>query len=64
MFVIARKWTRAREWENAKNNEGKWKSVRVLTAVELEDWLSVCPTVAVWLAAKRVDDKQVGFRII
>lgn len=52
VFVIARKWTRAREWENAKNNEGKWKSVRVLTAVELEDWLSVCPTVAVWLAAK------------
>ncbi len=52
VFVIARKWTIARKWENARNNERKWKSVRVLTAVELEDWLSVCPTVAVWLAAK------------
>lgn len=52
VFVIARKWTRSREWETARKNEGKWKSVCVLTAVELEDWLSVCPTVAVWLAAK------------
>ena len=52
VFVMARKWTKAREWENDRNNEGKWKSVRVLTAVELEDWLSVCPTVAVWLATK------------
>lgn len=52
VFVIARKWKSARKWEDERNREGKWKSVRVLTAVELEDWLSVCPTVAVWLAAK------------
>lgn len=52
VFVIARKWKTARKWEGERNREGKWKSVRVLTAVELEDWLSVCPTVAAWLAAK------------
>lgn len=52
IFVIPRKWKSANDWERKRNEEGKWKSVRVLTAVELEDWLSVCPTVAVWLAAK------------
>jgi len=52
VFVIPRKWKNANAWERNRNAEGKWKSVRVLTAIELEDWLSVCPTVAVWLAAK------------
>ena len=52
VFVIPRKWKSANAWEKKRNEERKWKSVRVLTAVELEDWLSVCPTVAVWLAAK------------
>lgn len=52
VFVIPRKWKNATVWERKRDKEGKWKSVRVLTAVELEDWLSVCPTVAVWLAVK------------
>lgn len=52
VFVIARKWKTARKWESDRNCEGKWKSVRVLTAVELEDWLSLCPSVAAWLAYK------------
>ena len=52
VFIIPRKWKNANAWERKRNEEGIWKSVRVLTAVELEDWLSVCPTVAVWLAAK------------
>lgn len=52
VFVIPRKWKSANAWEKKRNEERKWKSVRVLTAVELEDWLSVCPAVAVWLAAK------------
>lgn len=52
VFVIARKWKVARNWEKERNGEGKWKSVRVLTAVELEDWLSHYPSVAAWLAYK------------
>lgn len=51
VFVTPRIWTAASKWESSKKKERKWKSVRVLTAVELEDWLSQCPTVAVWLAS-------------
>lgn len=49
VFVTPRNWSAARKWESAKKRERKWKSVRVLTAVELEDWLSLCPSVSVWL---------------
>ena len=49
VFVTPRNWSAARKWESAKKRERKWKSVRALTAVELEDWLSQCPSVAVWL---------------
>ena len=52
VFVIPRKWKAARKWEKEKNEEKRWKSVKVLTAIELEDWLSLCPSVAVWLLAK------------
>lgn len=49
VFVTPRNWSAARKWESAKKRKRKWKSVRVLTAVELEDWLSLCPSVSVWL---------------
>lgn len=49
VFVTPRNWGKAKNWETEKNRENKWKSVRVITAVELEDWLSQVPTVAVWL---------------
>ena len=52
VFVTPRIWTVAGKWEISKKKERKWKSVRVLTAVELEDWLSLYPTVAVWLISK------------
>ena len=51
VFVTPRIWTAAGKWETFKKKERKWKTVRVLTAVELEDWLSQCPTVAVWLTS-------------
>lgn len=52
VFVTPRNWNAARKWESAKKRERKWKSVRVLTAVELEDWLSLCPSVSVWILSK------------
>ena len=51
VFVTPRIWTAASKWVSSKKKERKWKSVRVLTAVELEDWLSQCPSVAVWLTS-------------
>lgn len=51
VFVTPRRWRNARAWEKV-NSDTQWKSVRALTAVELEDWISQCPSVAVWLATK------------
>lgn len=50
VFVTPRRWSQAEEWVNEKKSENFWKDVIVLTAVELEDWLSQNFPVAVWLA--------------
>lgn len=39
IFVIPRKWKSANDWERKRNEEGKWKSVRVLTDEDSEVWL-------------------------
>lgn len=52
VFVTPRKWANAKNWEKANRENSKWKEVRVLTAVELEDWISQCPSVAAWLVSK------------
>lgn len=52
VFVTPRLWNDSRKWQDEKNKEGNWLSVKVITGVELEDWISMCPTVAVWLAEK------------
>lgn len=52
VFVTPRKWSNARKWEKENRENSKWKDVRVLTAVELEDWISQCPSVASWLVTK------------
>lgn len=50
VFVTPRIWDKATEWAQEKKQSKKWKDVVVITAVELEDWLSICPAVALWLA--------------
>lgn len=52
VFVTPRKWANARKWEKENRETSKWKDVRVLTAVELEDWISQCPSVTAWLVTK------------
>lgn len=61
VLVTPRNWGKAKNWETEKNRENKWKSVRVITAVELEDWLSQVPTVAVWLIS--IIKRNFGIRI-
>lgn len=52
VFVTPRIWDGATAWANDKKQNNEWKDIVVITAVELEDWLSLCPTVALWLASK------------
>lgn len=49
VFVTPRIWDKATEWAQEKKQSKKWKDVVVITAIELEDWLSMCPAVALWL---------------
>ena len=50
VFVTPRIWDKAAEWAQKKKQSKEWKDVVVITAIELEDWLSMCPAVALWLA--------------
>ena len=50
VFVTPRIWNGAENWAQEKRDAHIWKNVIVLTAVELEDWLSLCPVVALWFA--------------
>ncbi len=50
VFVTPRIWDGAVKWAQEKSSTHVWKKVVVLTAVELEDWLSLCPAVALWFA--------------
>lgn len=49
VFVTPRIWDKATEWAQEKKQSKEWKDVVVITAIELEDWLSMCPAVALWL---------------
>lgn len=48
VFVTPRIWDKSFEWSKSKQQIGEWKSVVVITAIELEDWLSLCPAVSLW----------------
>lgn len=52
VFITPREWPNAPSWETDKNKLNEWKKVKVITAVELEDWLSYYPSVALWLTEK------------
>jgi hypothetical protein len=50
VFVTPRPFANHEEWAAAKRTEEKWKDVRVINAVILEQWLDATPAVALWLA--------------
>ena len=52
VFVTPRIWDGATAWATEMKLTGVWKDIVVITAVELEDWLSLCPAVALWLVSK------------
>jgi len=52
-FVTTRIWKHRQgivEITAEKNAEGKWKSVRIVDANSLEQWLEKCPAVSAWFA--------------
>jgi hypothetical protein len=48
--VSARKWGQKRQWAAAKKEEGFWSSIVAYDAIDLEQWLELCPEVAIWFA--------------
>lgn len=52
IFVTPRRWHDKSDWEQAKNDMGPWKEVRVYDADTLEEWLEQAPAVERWFAAE------------
>ena len=46
VFVTPRTWARADKWCASKKESSRWADVRVIDAVDLEDWLALCQGVA------------------
>jgi hypothetical protein len=50
--VILRPWTKAREWRNARNQEGRWKEVRAYNLDSVHTWLESAPATTAWLGSR------------
>lgn len=51
VFVTPRIWEKSEEWTQRKRDEGNWKDVKVITAVNLEEWIENAPSVGFWMAS-------------
>ena len=49
-FVTPRRWPGARQWEQARRAEGRWRGVRVLDADDLAGWLRSQPATHLWFS--------------
>ncbi len=50
VFVTPRSWEGGEAWAEEKRKESKWKDVRVIDAVDLEEWLQLCSAAAATFA--------------
>jgi addiction module HigA family antidote len=50
--VSARKWAKKRDWVIAKKKEDFWSNVIAYDAADIEQWLEICPEVAIWFASQ------------
>jgi hypothetical protein len=50
VFVTLRPWKGCESWAKNKLSQGQWKDVKAFDAIALEDWLYLCPAVALRLA--------------
>lgn len=52
IFVTPRRWKASSDWIKKRKSERIWQDVRVIDAVQLEEWLEIAPAVALWLASE------------
>lgn len=52
VFVTPRVFAKKNKWRKDKKTLGVWKDVRVIAADDFEQWLSITPATALWLARK------------
>lgn len=64
VFVTPRIWDGAENWLNDKKRLNHWKNIIVITAIELEEWLLVCPSVSLWLAERLNKAPLVGVQTV
>jgi len=50
--VSARKWGHKRQWVAEKRAEKFWANVLAYDAIDLEQWLELCPEVGIWLTTR------------
>ncbi|MEI6949737.1 hypothetical protein V9K67_21295 [Paraflavisolibacter sp. H34] len=50
VFVTRHVWREKESWVAERLAEGKWKNVKVIDGLMLEEWLDTCPSVSAWLA--------------
>lgn len=63
IFVTPRNWPGKIKWVDEKTVLGEWKSVRVLDASDLEQWLEESVPAQIWLAEK-IGLPTTGFRTL
>ncbi len=52
VFVTPRVFAKKNEWRKTKKTLEPWKDVKVIAVDDLEQWLSITPATALWLARK------------
>jgi addiction module HigA family antidote len=52
VFATPHNWKDKKDWEKEKTEKAEWKSVRVLDASDLEQWLEQSIPAQIWLAEK------------
>ncbi len=50
VFVTARRWPGAQEWERERRAEAAWRDVRVLDADDIANWLRASPAIHLWIS--------------
>lgn len=64
VFVTSRKWSSKEKWLKERREEGKWKDVVALDAVELQDWIEFCPAVNLQFASELKIVPEEGLQFI
>jgi hypothetical protein len=50
VFVTSRLWTKCDNWVRTKQATKKWKDIKGIDAIVLQNWLEICPAVHRWFS--------------